>query len=168
MVAKTEAEKQAEAKRLAEGKAERERKAAAEAAAKRVSGAFGKGAAMDANKGTSSAGSGMEGSKDGNSTTGEKDGSGGYGTFNLGGRSLGEGGLPRPAYNVQEEGRVVISITVNPAGVVIDASVNVGQTNTVNNTLRQAALNAAKKARCNTVSGVNNQMGTITYNFNLR
>ena len=168
VVEKTEAEKQAEAKRLAEEKAERERKAAAEAAAKRVSGAFGKGAAMDANKGTSTTGSGMEGSKEGNSTTGEKDGSGGYGTFNLGGRSLGEGGLPRPAYNVQEEGRVVISITVNPAGVVIDANVNVGQTNTVNNTLRQAALNAAKKARFNTVSGVNNQMGTITYNFKLR
>ena len=59
-------------------------------------------------------------------------------------------------------------MTVNPAGVVIDANVNVGQTNTVNNTLRQAALNAAKKARFNTVSGVNNQMGTITYNFKLR
>lgn len=27
----------------------------------------------------------------------------GYGTFNLGGRSIGEGGLPRPVYNVQDE-----------------------------------------------------------------
>ena len=50
--------------------------------------------------------------------TGAKSGVGGYGTFNLGGRSIGEGGLPRPVYNVQEEGRVVVSITVNPAGHV--------------------------------------------------
>lgn len=57
--------------------------------------------------------------RDGNSSTGAKTGVGGYGTFNLGGRSIGEGGLPRPAYNVQEEGRVVVSITVNPAGQVI-------------------------------------------------
>ena len=167
VVEKTEAEKQAEAKRLAEEKAERERKAAAEAAAKRVSGAFGKGTAMEANKGTST-GSGMEGSTQGNSTTGEKDGSGGYGSFNLNGRSLGEGGLPRPVYNVQEEGIVVVTITVNPAGAVINAEINLKETRTTNSTLRKAAIDAAKKARFNTVTGLNNQAGTITYNFKLR
>lgn len=164
---KTAAEKAAEAKKLAEEKAERERKAAAEAAAKRVSGAFGKGAQMDGSKGTANSGTGVEGSKDGNSSSGAKTGTGGYGTFDLGGRSIGEGGLPRPVYNVQEEGRVVVSITVNPAGHVIATSIN-RQTNTVNTALRKAAEDAAKRARFNAVEGVNNQTGTITYYFNLR
>lgn len=136
---KTEAEKAAEAKRLAEEKAERERKAAEEAAKKKVANAFGKGAQMG----------------------------GSNGTFDLGGRSLGTGSLPKPAYNVPEEGRVVVNITVNPAGVVIGTSIN-PQTNTVNSTLRKAAEDAAKKARFNTVEGPNNQTGTITYYFNLR
>lgn len=164
---KTAAEKAAEAKKLAEEKAERERKAAAEAAAKRVSGAFGKGAQMDGSKGTANSGTGVEGSKDGNSSSGAKTGTGGYGTFDLGGRSIGEGGLPRPVYNVQEEGRVVVSITVNPAGHVIATSIN-RQTNTVNTALRKAAEDAAKRARFNAVEGMNNQTGTITYYFNLR
>ncbi|WP_195470251.1 cell envelope integrity protein TolA [Bacteroides xylanisolvens] len=164
---KTEAEKAAEAKRLAEEKAERERKAAEEAAKKRVSGAFGKGAQMTGNKGTAASGTGTEGSKEGNSSTGAKTGTGGYGTFDLGGRSLGTGSLPKPAYNVQEEGRVVVNITVNPAGQVISTSIN-PQTNTVNSALRKAAEDAAKKARFNTIDGVNNQTGTITYYFNLR
>lgn len=164
---KTAAEKAADARKLAEAKAEQERKAAAEAAGKRVAGAFGKGAQMGGNKGTSDSGTGVEGSRDGNSSTGAKSGVGGYGTFNLGGRSIGEGGLPRPAYNVQEEGRVVVSITVNPAGQVIATSIN-RQTNTVNATLRKAAEDAARKARFNSVDGMNNQTGTITYYFNLR
>lgn len=164
---KTEAEKAAEAKRLAEEKAERERKAAEEAARKRVVGAFGKGAQMEGNKGTAASGTGTEGSKEGNSSTGAKTGTGGYGTFDLGGRSLGTGSLPKPAYNVQEEGRVVVNITVNPAGQVIATGIN-PQTNTVSSALRKAAEDAAKKARFNTVEGVTNQTGTITYYFNLR
>ncbi|WP_368114544.1 cell envelope integrity protein TolA [Bacteroides sp. RTP21281st1_E4_RTP21281_210402] len=164
---KTEAEKAAEAKRLAEEKAERERKAAEEAARKRVSGAFGKGAQMEGNKGISAGGTGTEGSKEGNFSTGAKTGTGGYGTFDLGGRSLGTGSLPKPAYNVQEEGRVVVNITVNPAGQVISTGIN-PQTNTVSSALRKAAEDAAKKARFNTVDGVTNQTGTITYYFNLR
>ena len=164
---KTEAEKAAEAKRLAEEKAERERKAAEEAAKKKVANAFGKGAQMGGSKGTSASGTGTEGSKDGNSSTGAKTGTGGYGTFDLGGRSLGTGSLPKPVYNVQEEGRVVVNITVNPAGQVISTSIS-PQTNTVNSALRKAAEDAAKKARFNTIDGVNNQTGTITYYFNLR
>lgn len=164
---KTEAQKAAEAKKLAEAKAERERKAAAEAANKRVAGAFGKGSQMGGSKGTADSGDGVEGSKNGNSSTGAKSGVGGYGTFNLGGRSIGTGGLPRPVYNVQEEGRVVVTITVNPSGQVIATSIN-RLTNTVNATLRRAAEEAAKRARFNEVDGVNNQTGTITYYFNLK
>jgi len=162
---KTEAEKAAEARKIAAEKAERERKAAAEATARTVAGAFGKGAEMG-DKGTGT-GTGVEGSPEGNSTTGAKTGTGGYGTFDLGGRSIGSGGLPRPVYNVQEEGRVVVSITVNPAGAVIATSIS-PQSNTVNAALRKSAEDAAKKARFNTVEGVNNQTGTITYYFNLK
>ena len=57
--------------------------------------------------------------------------------------------------------------TVNPAGHVIATSIN-RQTNTVNPALRKAAEDAAKKARFNAVSGLNNQTGTITYYFNLK
>ena len=122
---------------------------------------------MGGNKGTAASGTGVEGSRDGNSSTGAKTGVGGYGTFNLGGRSLGTGSLPKPSYDVQEEGRVVVNITVNPSGAVIATSIS-PQSNTVNSSLRKAAENAAKKARFNTIEGVNNQTGTITYYFNLR
>ena len=166
---KTEAEKAAEAKRLAEEKAERERKAAEEAARKRVAGAFGKGAQMEGNKGTSAGGTGTEGSKEGNSSIGAKTGTGGEGTFDLGGRSLGAGTrLPKPECNVREEGRVVVNITVNPAGLVVGTNVNLSLTNTSDQTLRKAALDAAKKARFEAVEMVTNQTGTITYYFNFK
>ena len=160
-----EAERQAEAKRLAEEKAERERKIAEETARNRVANAFGRGAQMG-DKGTTS-GAGTQGSNTGNADIGSSQGAGGYGSFNLDGRSLGTGGLPRPVYNVQDEGRVVVTITVNPQGEVIATSIN-RQTNTVNPALRKAAEDAAKRARFNAVSGLNNQTGTITYYFNLK
>lgn len=162
---KTAAEKAEEARRLAAAQAEREQKAAEEAARQRVAGAFGKGAQMGSKGSTE--GTGVQGSPTGNASEGATTGTGGYGTFNLGGRSIGEGGLPRPIYNVQDEGRVVVTITVNPAGQVIATSIN-RLTNTVNPALRKAAEDAAKKARFNSVSGLNNQTGTITYYFNLK
>lgn len=152
---KTEAEKRAEAE-----------KAAAQAAASKIAGAFGKGSKMG-NKGEAASGTGIQGSPTGNSDTGKASGGGGYGTFDLNGRSLGPGGLPKPAYNVQDEGRVVVTIVVNPAGQVISTSIN-KRTNTVNPALRKAAEEAARRARFNTVSGVNNQTGTITYYFKLK
>ena len=98
---KTEAEKRAEAEKAeAEKKAAAER-AAAEAAAKKIAGAFGKGTQMG-NKGTGTTGFGLEGSPTGNSSEGKSSGVGGYGTFDLNGRSLGSGGLPMPVYNVQD------------------------------------------------------------------
>ena len=163
---KTEAEKRAEAERLAAEKKAAEEKVAAEAAAKRIAGAFGKGTLMGS-KGNADSGNGIQGSPTGNAAEGQTTGVGGYGTFDLNGRSLGPGGLPRPVYNVQEEGRVVVTITVNPAGQVIQTSIN-KRTNTVNAALRKAAEDAARKARFNAVGGVNNQTGTITYYFKLK
>lgn len=152
---KTEAEKRAEAE-----------KAAAEAAANKIAGAFGKGSKMGS-KGNAASGSGFQGSTAGNSATGKTTGVGGYGTFDLNGRSLGPGGLPVPVYNVQDEGRVVVTIIVDPSGRVISTSIN-KRTNTVNPALRRAAEEAARRARFNTVDGVNNQSGTITYYFKLK
>ena len=163
---KTEAEKRAEAERLAAEKKAAEERAAAEAAAKRIAGAFGKGTQMGS-KGTAESGEGLQGSPTGNAAEGQSTGVGGYGTFDLNGRSLGPGGLPRPIYNVQEEGRVVVTITVNPAGQVVHTSIN-KRTNTANAALRKAAEDAARKARFNAVGGVNNQTGTITYYFRLK
>ncbi|MBE6272468.1 MAG: TonB family protein [Bacteroides sp.] len=163
---KTEAEKRAEAERLAAEKKAAEERATAEAAAKRIAGAFGKGTQMGS-KGNATSGEGIQGSPTGNAADGQTSGVGGYGTFDLNGRSLGPGGLPRPVYNVQEEGRVVVTITVNPAGQVIHTSIN-KRTNTANAALRKAAEDAARKARFNAVGGVNNQTGTITYYFKLK
>ncbi len=162
----TEAEKRAEAERIAAEKKAAAERAAAEAASKKIAGAFGKGSKMG-DKGTSDTGSGLQGSTTGNAADGKSTGVGGYGTFDLNGRSLGEGGLPMPVYNVQDEGRVVVTITVNPAGQVISTSIN-KRTNTVNPALRKAAEEAARKARFNRVDGVNNQTGTITYYFKLK
>ncbi len=151
----TEAEKRAAAEQ-----------AAAQAAASKIAGAFGKGSKMGS-KGDAQSGTGIQGSPTGNGATGKTTGVGGVGTFDLNGRSLGPGGLPSPVYNVQDEGRVVVTIVVNPQGQVVSASIN-KRTNTVNPSLRKAALDAAKKARFNTVSGVDNQSGTITYYFKLK
>lgn len=163
---KTEAEKRAEAEKAAAEKKAATERAAAEAAAKKIAGAFGKGTQMG-DKGSGTTGSGLEGSPTGNSSEGKSTGVGGYGTFDLNGRSLGSGGLPMPVYNVQDEGRVVVTITVNSAGQVISTSIN-KRTNTVNASLRKAAEEAARKARFNRVDGVNNQTGTITYYFKLK
>ena len=163
---KTEAEKRAEAERLAAEKKAAEEKAAAELAAQRIAGAFGKGTQMGS-KGTGEKGTGFQGSSTGNSSNGQITGAGGYGSWDLNGRSLGPEGLPRPVYNVQEEGRVVVTITVNPAGQVIHTSIN-KRTNTASAALRKVAEDAARKARFNAVSGVNNQTGTITYYFKLK
>lgn len=157
-----------EAKKLAAQEAERKRleKEAMEKASNLMANAFGKGNSMGS-KGNADMDKGTQGVPDGDQETGEKEGSG-FGNFDLSGRSLaGDGKLPLPAYNVQEEGRVVVTITVDPDGVVINARINL-RTNTTSPALRNAALNAAKRARFNTIGGVNNQEGTITYYFKLK
>ncbi len=149
------------------------RKKAAEEQRKRdainsqVSGAFGVGTSNQSSQGTGTSGSGNQGSPQGNSDTGAYTGVGGYGEFALNGRSLGSGGLPRPSYSVQEEGRIVINITVDPKGNVILAEIGRG-TNIDNDTMRRSALEAAKKAKFNSIAGSNNQSGTITYRYNLK
>ena len=100
------------------------------------------------------------------STTNSKKENGTQVTFDLNGRNISGDGLPIPINTGQEEGRVVVTITVNPDGQVITTSINL-RTNTSNTELRKAAEDAAQKARFNRVDGINNQTGTITYYFKL-
>ena len=86
------------------------------------------------------------------------------GTFDLNGRSITGEGLPRPNITTQAEGRVVVTITVNPEGEVVATSINL-RTNTSDPELRKVAEEAAKRARFNKTNGVDNQMGAITYYF---
>lgn len=157
----------AEKRRLAE-----ERRIAAEEQRRRddinqqISGAFGTGNSNQSNEGTAQSGTGNQGSSQGNAATGAYQGTSGYGSFNLAGRTLGTGSLPRPAYSVQEEGRIVIDITVDPKGNVIFSEIGKG-TNIDNPVMRKSALEAARKAKFNEVSQANNQSGTITYNYKL-
>lgn len=165
---KEEAEKErirkqeAEKKRLAE-----ERRKKQQAISNKVAGAFGMGKGTSSNQGDADSGTGNQGSPFGNSDHGANEGVGGYGSFNLNGRSIGAGGLPRPAYTIQEEGRIVINITVNPNGNVIFAEIGRG-TNIDNASMRKSALNAARKAKFNSISGANNQSGTITYVYKFK
>ncbi len=134
----------------------------------RVAGAFGSsGGSENCNQGDATSGSGNQGSPFGNSDSGANEGVGGIGSFNLNGRSIGAGGLPRPAYTIQEEGRIVINITVDPRGNVIMAEIGKG-TNIDHATMRKSALEAARKAKFNSIQGTNNQSGTITYRYSLR
>lgn len=152
-----EAQKRAEAERLA-----------AERAAQQMASAFGKGFEMGS-KGTAEEApeEGTQGTQEGVAGADKAVGIGVQGTFDLNGRSISGSGLPVPVNTVQDEGRVVVNITVNPAGQVIATTIN-RRTNTVNPDLRKAAEDAAKRARFNVIDGVDEAHGTITYYFKLR
>ena len=165
---KEEAEKERLRKEQeARKRAAEERRKQQEAISNKVAGAFGIGQAAGNSQGDAPSDTGNQGSPFGNSDHGANEGVGGYGSFNLNGRSIGAGGLPRPAYTVQEEGRIVINITVNPKGDVIFAEIGKG-TNIDNASMRKSALEAARKAKFNSISGANNQSGTITYLYRFK
>lgn len=104
------------------------------------------------------------GSPEGNSTAGQKSGVG-IG-FDLEGRQPGRDGLVVPSYNIQDEGTIIVAITVAPNGKVISAEID-KRTINANKALRDAALRAARNTTFNSIDGLNNQHGTITYNFKL-
>lgn len=166
---KIKQEADAREKRRREEQAELQRKVEEqkriEAINKRASGAFASGSSATS-QGDAESGTGNQGSPFGNSNTGANEGVGGYGTVALSGRSL-RGQLPRPAYKVQEEGKIVVNITVDKEGNVIVAEIGRG-TDIDNQQLRNSALSAAKQAKFNGISANNNQSGSITYKFNLR
>lgn len=156
---------QLEAERRAREEAERRREE--EEARKReinrqMSGLFGESSESRGN----TEGEGTQGVSTGNATQGSPSGNGGIGSYDLGGRSLGSGGLIQPRYTVNDYGTVVVNITVDPAGNVIHTEIGRG-TNTPSATLREEALRAARSTKFNAINSANNQQGTITYRFNL-
>ena len=170
--AKAEAEAKAKAEEEAKRKAEEEARRKAEEEARRkaeeearkraaaqnlVTGAFGK------NSGTGNTANGVQGSVGGNNPTGASRGNAGYGDYDLGGRGI-VGSLPKPTFNVNANGKVVVRITVNGNGQVIAAEPTSGTTIS-NQTVRSAAVEAAKKARFAVKEGAGNVTGTITYYF---
>jgi TonB family protein len=85
-------------------------------------------------------------------------------SFNLGGRTYKS--LPKPSYNSREEGKVVVTIWVDPNGKVTRASVSPYGTTTTDPVLQKNALDAALKSTFNEKSNAPfEQKGTITYNF---
>ena len=134
-----------------------------------VAGAFGIGNADTDSQGSGTVAAGNEGSPFGNSDTGPNTGVGGFGgSFNLSGRTIRGGGLPRPAYTIQEEGTIVVNITVDPKGDVIMAEISLRGTSIGNPAMRSSVLEAAQHAKFNSITGTNNQSGTITYRFTLK
>ena len=150
----------------AQKRAEAERQAA-ERAAQQMASAFGKGFEMGSKgEATEPVTEGTQGVETGVSGAEKTTGQGVLGHIDLNGRDI-SGKLPIPVNTVQDEGRVVVTITVNPEGKVIATSIN-RRTNTVNPELRKAAEDAAKRAQFNKIDAVDNQSGTITYYFKLR
>ncbi len=76
--------------------------------------------------------------------------------------------FPRPAYDVEEQGRVVIEIAVNAKGEVISAEFYSRGSTTQNATLVAAAKRAAMGARFTPSERNDLQVGTIEYVFRLR
>ena len=154
--------REAERKRLEE---EQRRK---DAINRQMADAFGAGNATSGSQGSAASGSGNQGNPQGNAGSGAQTGTGSFGSFDLSGRSLRGGSLPRPAYDVQEEGTIVVEITVNPQGDVTQAEIRLRGTNIENANMRRSAIDAAKKTKFNSISGNQNQIGTITYRYTLK
>ncbi|MBO5808686.1 MAG: hypothetical protein J6R15_04990 [Bacteroidales bacterium] len=101
----------------------------------------------------------------GNTKTGETSGEP---NAKLAGRSI-DGTLPRPSYNVQASGKVVVAIWVDNYGQVQKAVPGVEGTTVSDKTLWQAARKAALGAHFNmSADAPALQEGTITYIFNLK
>ena len=85
----------------------------------------------------------------------------------LSGRGL-VGRLPLPAYTVQDQGIVVVAITVDKNGNVTKATAGVKGSTTLNRTLLDAAEKAARQAKFTPKPDVVEQTGMLTYIFKLQ
>jgi len=121
---------------------------------------------------------GNEGSPDGNPNTDGKGGHGtGDGTGTGPGKGPGPGGMgvslsgrqmlvaPPKVSDSKEEGIVVVIITVDKEGNVIDADANGKGTNTTSATLKSKARQAAKLAKFSPSTQYETQKGTIVFKF---
>ncbi len=90
----------------------------------------------------------------------------GTGDYNLAGRKIVT--KPAPKYTCDEEGKVVVQITVNGSGSVISAVPGYrGTTNTAQCLQQQAKIAAMNTKFDASPTGAEKQVGTIIYNFKL-
>ena len=107
----------------------------------------------------------IEGGKNAANYTGGGIGDNGN-AYQLGGRTVEH--KPKPVYQIQVEGKVVVIITVDRKGNVISAIPGAKGSTTLNKELLKRAKTAALKTRFNAKpSAPNNQQGKIIYYFNL-
>jgi colicin import membrane protein len=129
------------------------------------------------NAGTNSTGEGVAGGPGNQGVTsgsvdskvrGEGSGLGDKGiSYNLQGRGF--QALPSPKYDYQGEGRVVVEVSVDRLGKVIQAVPGIKGSTTLDEYLLKVAKDAALEARFETKSDAPAiQKGTITYNFILK
>lgn len=168
--AEQERQRQEELERQREAELERQkREQQAAAARKAVSGAFsysGSNSQSAGDTGSSGTQGALTGDPNATNRTGTGLGSKGD-EYSLQGRNL-IGSLPKPVYNVQESGRVVVRIVVDREGRVTHAEHRLQGSTTTSSALINAAIDAARKARFNSdPNATSSQEGTITYVFDL-
>jgi TonB family protein len=113
-------------------------------------------------------GSGDQGKPNGNPNSNNYTGNGGAGgtDFSLAGRS--NVTLPKPQYNSNQQGRVVVRIWVDQQGRVTRAEYEPKGSSTSDGDLVAKAIAAARKARFNAdPNAPDEQRGTITYIFKI-
>lgn len=84
-------------------------------------------------------------------------------SFSLRGRSAID--IPNPIYTCDKKGKIVINITVDATGRVIETSLNQNSSTSSNECLIENALEYARGAQFSQLPGRNSQPGTITYQF---
>jgi outer membrane biosynthesis protein TonB len=88
-------------------------------------------------------------------------------SYDLGGRK--SQNLPEPKYNYNEEGRVVVEVSVNPQGKVVQAVPGIKGSTTLVEYFLKVAKDAAMEATFEAKQDAPAiQKGTITYNFKLK
>lgn len=114
-----------------------------------------------------SGGTGDQGKPNGNPNSNNYTGNGGgNGDFSLAGRS--NVTLPKPQYNSNQQGRVIVRIWVDQQGRVTRAEYEPKGSSTTDGDLVAKAIAAARKARFNAdPSAPEEQKGTITYIFKI-
>jgi TonB family protein len=130
-----------------------------------VSGAFSKSQSAGGTGGSGTQG-GLTDDPNATNRTGTGRGSEGV-KYSLEGRDP-DGELPRPEYPIEEQGKVVVNITVDKNGNVIRAEATPSGSTFQNKELWRAAERAAYKAKFNKApEAAAEQHGSITYHFKL-
>ena len=142
-------------------------KKAASTAQNAFSGTAGKGTDTGATSEGIAGGTGNQGKTDGVADSKNYTGGGtGASSYSLNGRSI-VGSVPKPQYQQNVEGIIVVTIEVDATGKVISARAGAQGTTIGDATLRKAAEQAALKAKFNQIGGTTVQTGTITYRYKL-